>query len=223
VRITVVGDSTADALGQGLLDWGTNTGRAVVSNRTISGCGLIRPGSMRFGAKTQGGEVPEGCRNWAQRWPPQLAEDSAEVVLTTVSPWEWIPRRWQGSGGGWLVPTDAPYRQLLAQEFADATAVLTAGGRHVVWVTAAPINPGWGTVKDSDPAKDDAQRRVANDVLRQVMAGKPGVTVVDLAAWVEANPAVANDHDLRPDGVHWSRGAAEQVIELVVAPALAQG
>jgi peptidoglycan/LPS O-acetylase OafA/YrhL len=222
LRVTVVGDSTADALGKGLADWGAATGRAQVSMRTINGCGLIRQGSIRFGPRNQELDVPEGCADWATRWPEQLAADQADTVFLTVGPWEWIPRRWEGSGG-WVRPTDPAYQQMLERELIAATDVLTGGGRRVVWVTGAPIDPGWGDTGSAnpDPSADDTQRRITNDILRRVVAERPGVTLVDLAAWVEGNPQIATDQNLRPDGVHWSRPAAERVIEILVAPALA--
>jgi hypothetical protein len=111
---------------------------------------------------------------------------------------------------------------MLERELIAATDVLAAGGRRVVWVTGAPIDPGWGDTgsADPDPSADDTQRRITNDILRRVVADRSGVTLVDLAAWVEGNPQIATDQSLRPDGVHWSRPAAERVIEILVAPAL---
>lgn len=220
LRVAVVGDSTAQALGQGLAAWGQATGRAEVTLKTIAGCGLIRQGSLRFGGKAI--VVPAGCRDWATRWPRQLATANAEVALVTLAPWEWVPRRWSGSGG-WVVPTDAAYRQMLHGELLAATDVLAGRGRAVVWVTAAPIFPGWHTDATDDPSADDAQRRAANEVLREVVATHPGqALLVDLAGWLDANPKVATDASLRPDGVHWAPAAAEQIVDLVVAPALEQ-
>ncbi len=222
LRIAVVGDSTANALGKGLEDWGAATGRASVKIATIDGCGIIRNGSLRFGTRSQVLDVPEGCRDWATRWPKQLASEQAEVVMVTIGPWEWIPRRWQGSGG-WVLPTDETYRQMLAAELAAATDVLSGDGRRVVWVTAAPIYPGWdaSAAAAADPSTNDAQRRAANDVLREVVASRPGVELVDLASWLDANPQVATDQALRPDGVHWARPAAAQVVSLLMEPVLA--
>jgi peptidoglycan/LPS O-acetylase OafA/YrhL/lysophospholipase L1-like esterase len=217
VRITVVGDSTAHALGKGLTDWGSATGRATVTMRTIDGCGLIREGSIRFGPRSTELDVPSGCADWATRWPQQLSADQAELVVVTVGPWEWIPRRWSGSDG-WVRPTDLAYQQKLAGELAAATDVLSAGGRKVVWVTGAPINPGWGETgsANADPSTDDAQRRATNDVLRQVATGRPNVALIDLAAWVEGNPQIATDQGLRPDGVHWTEPAAQKLVELLM-------
>ena len=217
VRITVVGDSTAHALGKGLTDWGSATGRATVKMRTIDGCGLIREGSIRFGPRSTELDVPAGCADWATRWPQELSADQAELVVVTVGPWEWIPRRWSGSDG-WVRPTDPAYQQKLAGELAAATDVLSADGRKVVWVTGAPINPGWGETgsANTDPSTDDAQRRATNDVLRQVATGRPNVALIDLAAWVEGNPQIATDQGLRPDGVHWTEPAAQKLVEILM-------
>src|SRR5690606_9415611 len=48
VRILVVGDSTGEVMGGGLIEWAyANPGTAQIDNRSLGGCGFVRGG--RFG------------------------------------------------------------------------------------------------------------------------------------------------------------------------------
>ncbi len=208
VRIVVFGDSTARVAAAGLIQWGADTGLAEVSDvGTNAGCGIVRPGSRQYGG--EGERIPDECQRWPDEWPEALADNPADVAVLLTGPFDMTDHQLPGDDT-WRGPGNPAYDELLLSELGAATDALLATGTPVVWVTTAEVNAGWFFI--DDPIDDPARATRLNEIIGQVAADRPGVTVVDLAAWLAAQPGdIVHNPDLRPDGVHFTPEASRDV------------
>jgi len=61
--------------------------------------------------------------------------------------------------------------------------------------------------------EDPARHTVLRTVIDQLASAHPGqVSVVDLRSWLDT-AGLADDHEVRPDGVHFEPGAALRIAE----------
>jgi hypothetical protein len=222
VRIVAFGDSTAKTNATGLIQWGTDTGQAVVSDAgTVAGCGITRADRIKFQGGTQ--TLPEGCLFWPTHWPEVLAANPADVALLGDGPWELVDH--QRSGDQWRRLGDPVYDQYVHDELLTATDVLLAHVSKVVWFTNLYFHPAWGTTEAGrqDPINDTGQVDRLNDIIRRIAAERPDVVLVDLAEHVAGIPGADTDQSLRPDGVHLSPQASRTMADwygpLIVAAA----
>lgn len=208
VRIVVFGDSTAKATGGGLARWAAaHPDLAQVTVDGAAGCGFVRGGVRVFPEREQ--EVPVSCGTYVDE---DLARATAElrpdVVLFLTGGWDIVDQRFPGTEA--LAPTDDEYRQRIRDGFADATAnVLDAGAPKVVWLAEPTSDPYWNPVVS--PQEDPARHEVLHQAMRELAAADPArVAVADLGWWLTES-GMASDHAARPDGVHLTAEAAEEV------------
>jgi lysophospholipase L1-like esterase len=81
-----------------------------------------------------------------------------------------------------------------------------------VWFTNPYSHPGWGATdaNRADPINDTAKMDRLNEIIHTIATERPQVVLVDLAAHVLASGA-DTDQSLRPDGVHFSPEAAQDL------------
>ncbi len=221
-RVVVFGDSTAKADAAGLLAWGDASGQAVVSDAgTIAGCGLLRTAKRTFGTGRQ--TNPDGCKWWDWRWPQILAENPADVAVLINGPWEVVEQQIK-AGDEFRSLGDPVFDQFAHDELLAATDVLLAHVPNVVWFTNPHTHPAWGAAETADQdAADAAKMDTLNGIIRQVVAERPQVVLVDLAGHLASVPGADTDQAMRPDGVHFSPDASTEMAAwsgpLVVAAA----
>jgi hypothetical protein len=210
----VVGDSTAKADAAGLIQWGTDTGEALVSDAgTQPGCGLVRRGRRMFGTKPEA--VPSFCQNWPQQWTNALTANPADAAVLLDAPWDTTNHQLPGSNA-WVGFGDPAYDTEFAQELATGVDTLLKKVPTVVLVTSPYIQTGWGVTEAvaNDPINDHARMDRLNALLREIAGQRPGVVVVDLAGHLIADPSKPlTNADLRPDGVHFTPEAARDVAD----------
>jgi hypothetical protein len=81
----------------------------------------------------------------------------------------------------------------------------------VAWIAPPIPNVWWGS--QGTGQEDPARHAVVRGVISDLAAGHPGqVSVIDLRGWLDA-AGLADDHDVRPDGVHLEPGAAQRIAE----------
>jgi hypothetical protein len=207
MRVVVAGDSTAEATGFGLAQWaGERPDLAQVSLVVEEGCGFLRGGDQLIDRWVP---VPQRCDDWlTSELPAKVSELRPDVVMLMTTSWDVLDRRWDG--GPDESPLDPGYAERIRTDFATiTTALLDAGATEVVWVREPIPNVFWWS---SGQAQEDPDRHaVLYAAMDEIAAANPGhVTVIDLPAWVGAN-GMADDHDARPDGVHWSPEAAARI------------
>jgi len=213
VRIMVVGDSTAWATGDGMVDWAADHADiARVAVQAAPGCGFIRGGLVPTDADDSFRGACEDFRD--DRIPSSLRSLHPDVVVGMVTFRDLTDRVWDDAEGP-LGPSDERFYARLVDDYDVATQEFLSGGASdVLWVLAPipdvlPPNEGW--VQALDPAR--YERYAA--ALHEVAARHPGQAgVVDLAAWLAAQPALPE----RPDGLHWSLDAASAIATDFLGP-----
>jgi hypothetical protein len=210
MRVVVFGDSTAKADATGLIAWGTETGKAFVSDAgTIPGCGVVRAAKRMVNSTAQ--DNPPGCQHWPQGWPDVLAANPADIAVIVDGPWETVPH--QLSGDIWRNLGDPVYDAHVHDDLLLATDTLLARVPHVVWVINPLTHAKWPT-SDAGRAQDratDARMERLNEIIRQIAVERPQVHVVDLQAYLATIPGSDTDHALRPDGVHFTTESSRRI------------
>jgi len=210
MRVVVAGDSTAEATGFGLAAWAVaHPDLAQVSIDAAEGCGFLRDGEYDAGGWTT---YTSRCESWLDDdLPASIASLQPDVVMLMTSSWDVLDRRWDD--GPTLTPLDPEYRDRLLFDFTAVTdRLLAAGAAHVVFVREPVPVPLWGfggEQAQSDPARH-AVIAATMDAIAASHAGR--VTVVDLATWLDTAD-LTDDHDARPDGVHWTPDVALRIAD----------
>ena len=207
MRVLVAGDSTAEATGVGLAQWAVDHPElAQVTLAAAQGCGFLRGGEFDAGEWMPYADV---CDSWRADLPVRVRELQPDVVMLMTTSWDVLDRRWDG--GPVLTPFDDEYRARLRTDLDDVVAqLLGAGAAHVVFVRGPVPVPLWGF--GGEQAQSDVARHdVLGSVMSEVAADHAGrATVVDLNPWLDA-AGLAEDHDARPDGVHWTPEVAARI------------
>ena len=217
VRIIVVGDSTAQATGSGLVNWAAlNPDVARVTVLAVPGCGFIRGGVV-----PTDGDVPftKNCNHVLDHDLPNALRDlqpDVVMLMTTIRDVE--PRVFEDSEGP-LTPLDSRFVNRARVDYAAIRdLILTTSNAHVVWIKPPLIDPFWNG--NALPANDP----VAHSVMEVLMGGmvfwhEDRVVVLDLRTWLE-QAGLARDHAVRPDGIHFDPASALDVATRWLGPEL---
>ncbi len=219
VRILVIGDSTAIATGGGLATWAAaNPSTAQVSVLATPRCGMVRGG--RILGDAPGDEYLATCADLLDRQlAPTVAKLQPDVVAVVVAARDSETREWDPAEGP-LRPTDGRYQARIEHDYTTLTQMVVAAApaAKVAWIRPPQIDPWW---KDTDGVYADAEgHAVVDAVTARLSASDPAhARVVDLRLWMESS-GLADDHDLRPDGIHFTPDAATQVATEWLGPQL---
>ena len=154
---------------------------------------------------------PDGCTWWDWRWPQILAENPADVAVLINGPWEVVEQQIE-AGDEFRSLGDPVFDQFAHDELLAATDVLLAHVPNVVWFTNPHTHPAWGAAETPDrDAADAAKMDRLNAIIRQVVAERPQVVLVDLAGHLASIPGADSDQAMRPDGVHFSPDASTEM------------
>ena len=204
VRVVVAGDSTAEATGLGLAAWAAEQpALAQVSLEAERGCGFVSGGEILV---EEWQAVEPRCTEWLDRGlVDAVRELTPDVVVLMTTSWDVLDRRWQPDEQ--LSPLDPAFRSRIEADFARITdALLEAGAGRVAWIVEPVPNVFWWSSGQSqeDPRRHD----VLAATMRSLAAARPDrVSVIDLAGWIDM-VGLTEDHDARPDGIHWSTDAS---------------
>ncbi len=181
VRIIVSGDSTAEALGTGIVVWAAaNPPVAQAEVRAQPGCGFLMGGERLVGDEFVSAAACDG-------WPenaliPAVERTQPDVVAVTVSGWDLLDRRWDGVEV--LEPNDPEYRQRLVEAYSKlADDLVAAGASRVVFVRGPVPDVLWSgdTTGQNDPSRHqllaDVQAEVALGKARHRAHHRPGFVV----------------------------------------------
>lgn len=207
VRMLVVGDSVAEAVGAGVVGWAAeNPSLAQAEVMAAPGCGLVRGGQYFLGGSWNA--YQSGCTEYFfEVVPARAAEVSADVVVLLGSEWDVLDRRWDG--GDRLTPLD--YTERIDDEYGFLTdALLGAGVAKVVWLEMPVPNPNQeANDLDADQARFGLLRAAMD---RLVELAPDRVSVVDLKSWLAAE-GLDTDQNVRPDGIHFTPEAAIEIVD----------
>ena len=217
VRILVVGDSTAEATGAGLVAWAAaNPTLAQVQVAAGPGCGLALGGFLIYAGSDR--DVDASCTTYVR----DVALDTVErlrpdVVMVMSSVWDVLDRRLE-PGAVALPPTDPQIATFLATALADFTdQVIARGAQRVVWIRE-PV-PQVGLSGRPNPENERARHEVMWRIIDDIAAARSQVRVVDLAGWTDQQ-GYSVPGPWRPDGVHWSPDVSLLIAEQMLGPEL---
>ena len=209
LRVTVLGDSTARTLADGLRDVPGATG-VDFHNAAVLGCGIASGTPYIYRGEIDPYER-ERCSAWADRWRRVVVARPVDVVAVLVGRWEVAD---QVVDGVWTHVGEPRFDRHLRGELAKAVRVAASTGAEVAFLTAPYCNRGEQPDGSSWPEDEPARVDAFNDVLRSVAAGHPGTAhVIELGRRTAAGGhRYVNEVDgvvLRYDGVHFTAEAAQ--------------
>ena len=217
VRILVVGDSTAEAIGAGLVEWAAaNPAYAQVSVRAGPGCGLVLGGYLELTFGTR--DVDAECGPYVLTIVPEaVATLQPDVVMVMSSVWDLQDRRLT-KDGPLLSPTDPSVAALMAESLGQFTDSLSAAGAPRIFWLKSP-SPLPSLTGGEDITRQPERHTALRGAIDSVGFSRPSVKVVDFAAWLAAQP-IAEDRAARLDGVHFTNEAALLIASDFLGPAL---
>lgn len=217
VRILIVGDSTAEATGAGLVVWAAaNPQYAQVTVDAGPGCGLVLGGYLELFNGQR--DVDAECGLYVRDLiPAKVTELQPDVVVVMSTVWDVQDRRLT-QDGPLLSPTDPAVEQAITASLGRFTdSLLAAGAPRIVWLKAPTPLPSLGGGDDiqAQPGRHAVLRRA----IESIGFSRPAVRVVDFAAWLETQP-VGQDRAARVDGVHWSSEASLLIATQFLGPVI---
>ncbi len=218
--VFLAGDSVAYSMMPGFLWWNDHEpGRQIqIDSHIAFGCPL---GGQDLVQDVTEHWVMDDCRAWRPDLPGALATSKPDAIVMVMGLEDLNGHK---VGGQWRTFGDRGYERWLRHRIAELATMLTRPGVPVLWLTfphvrshdpADPTRP-WQDLPINDPAKVDR----LNALIRQVAAHHPGITVVDLAGWLQTWPGQSFRPDDR-DGVHFSFAAADRVDTWLIPQVLA--
>jgi ABC-type Fe3+-hydroxamate transport system substrate-binding protein len=220
VRILIVGDSTAQVTGVSFVDWAAdNPQLGQVEVQAFGGCGILDEGDRFY--RGQWEPTSPGCVTLLnEHVPERIVEGQPDIVLVVSSFWDNTDHRWPADPTA-RSPLDPVYRERALPRFeAYNQLLLDAGAPRVAWLLYPPTDESWDAI---DETSDDPARYVAfHQLTRNAAAPFAGqVSTIDLAAWVDEQ-GLTDDHDARPDGVHFSESESRTIVDTFLANAIIQ-
>lgn len=205
-RVFLLGDSSAFGLHS---EFPPSDPSVKVSGSTQLGCDLLGGELLVDGSRL--GLLPV-CRNWPATWRNQVTSEKPDVSVLVLGNGFLFDRV---VGGRTVVFGTPEYERYLLGWLDDTLDELAASSGRVV-VTDVPCFGKRDTGLDGTATiADDARRqRLVNRLVREHLAARPQVRVLDLRARFCPGDRFAERVDgvrLRPDGVHWSREGAAVV------------
>ena len=153
--------------------------------------------------------IEQRCTDWLDHGLVDAVHELApDVVVLQTTSWDVLDRRWQPDQQ--LTPLDPVFREHIEDDFARITgALLDAGAGRVAWVVEPVPNVYWWSSGQSQ--EDPGRHEVLAATMRSLAAAQPDrVSVIDLAGWA-GSVGLLEDHDARPDGIHWSTDASADI------------
>lgn len=219
-RVLVAGDSTAVVLAVGLHSYAERTGNLAVASVARSNCGVLFGGERRdFDL-----ESADRCPDWQPAYADALSRFDPDVVLLSSALWELTDWRRPGDTA-WRHLGDPQYEQQLLAALQRAIDTLAANGATVALVKYPHLDLGRDrrSLRDAPfPAGEWWRMDRYHELLDSLASARPGVEIIDLASHAKSFDGGEMDAQMRPDGVHFSTEAADQVAEQFLGPALRQ-
>ncbi|MTV24590.1 acyltransferase [Nitriliruptoraceae bacterium ZYF776] len=230
-RLVVVGDSTAQALGEGLQAWATRTGQLQVSVVSSPGCAVHAGEVARY---RPGFEfTPSGCDRLFPTAVDEVARTDADALVVLLGSPQLADWRFPGRAT-WTDLRDRGFQDDYVARLRttlDTTLAAVAGASPVPILWADVPVPQWdlasfGTLIGGEPPgigppviNDPARTEILNRRTAQVLDAVPGATGIAYVAGLAGPDGVVERAD-REDGLHLSRAQVERAADTWLLPAI---
>ncbi len=210
--VLLIGDSTAAALGGGLVESAVGSDVRRVSVKANGACGLVRGG--RYADEVLDSALQMACPSlvWGDAIDTARQADPDVVVILVTLADSWS-RSWDDGRSWQTLPDAQEYRSRLRTDYRGYVEALTAAGARCVTFLVPPtawvLQDGRFTTEDS--FRNGAQAFI-DDVVADLAAERPDVARVDYRSAYDGTPGAAPGAD-RPDGTHLSAAAAVTVAQ----------
>ncbi len=209
VRIVVVGDSTADAFGAGVVTWAAQNPELAQAQVVVRlGCGALMGGERLEGTEFR---VEPACDRWIERFVyPEVRRLEPDVVMLLTTGWDVLDHRWED--GVPRSPFDPVFVERLETDYRAAIdGLLEAGATHVALVRPPIADPYW--LPEAHDQEDPARYEILYEMFDRLTDQYTGtVAIVPLNSWFTA-AGIDRDVEVRPDGVHVTPEAALEITE----------
>jgi peptidoglycan/LPS O-acetylase OafA/YrhL len=220
-RVLLVGDSVSWTMLGGLLTWNEQNDRQVhVDSYRAIGCTLAEAGTVRSLGKIEHPIQP--CLDFRRGLGPTLEARDYDAIVVAMGHKDLSDR--QIDGDAWRHFGDPVFDEWWRDQADELAGILAAEEVPVLWATAPvtnldrPEDPSRGP--EDYPDNDRARADRLNGILRDVVGGHDGMSIVDVHGWLHAMPGGETDPDLRVDGVHWSMAGSNALAEWLVPQVL---
>jgi hypothetical protein len=201
-RVLVLGDSTSLNLTAGLAEYGRRHGNLVVEWAGHIGCPVVRVARYRMVNDATPYEMR--CPLVADVWAGRAREFRPDLVLVVTSYMD-ASEMQRIAGGPWERLGEPAYNEYVLSEMESIVKGAASIGARLAWATA-PRAEGNGPAATAHLNERSA---VLNELIATMHKRHPRLVVVPLA---ERLPGTV-DRTARPDGVHFTIGAAQAVAD----------
>jgi peptidoglycan/LPS O-acetylase OafA/YrhL/lysophospholipase L1-like esterase len=211
-RVYVAGDSVALRLGQQLDAWSKRARGLEVWTSGWLACPAARGGTYRYAGIAK--RVDAKCNDRDRVRADELDGIHPDVVVASYGVFDVLDRRRPGSSR-WEHLGEPTYDDYVRSELVDLQTLFASRGARVVWLTTPYVKTG-GDETGFRPARpfpewDHARMDRYNALVREVAATSPVASVVDLEDHERAAWGDEEDPAHRPDGIHPSIDAADEL------------
>ena len=197
--VSFFGDSVTLTLALSVSSWNdTHHLLRVGLGAAALGCGILRTGVRRVGeAESRRDEC-----DWTTRWIARSAGDGHQVAVISSCKWEMVDRRFPPDVR-WVSPGDPQLDARLVEDLGAATDLLATSFTQVVWLTCVqPSRLDLDAIEQGfRDAREPERTARLNEIIRQVVAARPAVQLIDLGAQLADR---VDDVSIRPDGFHFA-------------------
>ena len=221
LKILMIGDSTALALGQGVIEAAyQDPGTVQFSMDARGACGLVPSGYFHDDLLTW--SSLNLCPATRQQGIDDAANLHPDVIVLFISLSDTWERSWDQKAT-WHTATEPDYAALIRTSYtAYFEELVKAGdGRPIVWIrppVAYTIDGSGNTTIEA--SFTNGGQEIVESVVDEMVQKYPNiVTKLDMRTWFQATDRQSN-MALRPDGIHLTVPAAKEVATTWLLPAL---
>lgn len=216
IRVVIAGDSTAGTIARAMARFQVmHPGDLEVLSLTMDGCPITIVASARNYAGERDQDV-HNCALWTFDVPDKIAAFQPDVSVVFLAMMEQADHR-ESVDGPWRNVLEPGWAEYQLESFRRYATALHGSGAPVLWADV----PIMRFLSRALPWVSDAPARTnaLNAVFRRLDAERDDVTMIDFASRLN-KPYGVIDTAVRPDGIHLSSAAADQVVVQWLVPLL---
>jgi peptidoglycan/LPS O-acetylase OafA/YrhL len=218
LRVLLLGDSTAVALGSGAVSTSVDQPDSLQVQLDANGaCGVVRGGIYEDVTLTAAMKMTCDSLIWRDV-PTDVSDLDPDVVVILVSLADTWRRSWD-DGTTWLDPTEPEFAARVARDYDDYFDLLVdSGAKRIVWLIppSARVGP---EARLEESFSNGGQEVIEASINRQLVRHPGVVFKLDLADWFEQS-GLSDDGSSRPDGIHVTESAASEIVKDWLVPQL---